>query len=204
MDLRDTKVQKILLGGLAALLLVYFWHSKVYEPNEQSLEARRAQYEGLMANLKTIELKAKSLTGLRKEYDKLLERYQSIEKLLPEEDKVPDLLMQLHAASINSQSIVTEIAPQVPSGEAFYNVTQYGIKFGGTYHELGQFLAGVANFPFITNVSELSIKGLPPAAVQRQTLDNQPENFDRQTVESEFYLSTYYVKPEEKLKGVEF
>jgi type IV pilus assembly protein PilO len=193
----------MLLGGLAALLIIYFWHSKVYEPNEQTLEQKRAQYEGLMSNLKTIELKAKSLAGLRKEYDKLLARYESIEKLLPEEDKVPEFLMQLHAASMNSQSLVTEIAPQSPSGEAFYNVTQYGISFSGTYHELGQFLAGVANFPFITNVSELRIKGLPPAAVQQQALAMGGENFDRQTVESEFYLSTYYVKPEEKLKGIE-
>jgi type IV pilus assembly protein PilO len=204
MDLRDSKVQKMLLVGLAALLLVYFWHSKVYQPNEENLDVKRTQYEGLMANLKTIELKAKSLAGLRKEYDKLLVRYENIEKLLPEEDKVPEFLMQLHAASMNSQSVVAEISPQSPSGEAFYNVTQYGIKFNGTYHELGQFLAGVANFPFITNVSELNIKGLPPTMVQQQTLGNNPADSDRQTVESDFYLSTYYVKPEEKLKGVQF
>lgn len=204
MDLRDTKVQKMLLAGLAALLLVYFWHSKVYEPNEQNLDAKRAQYESLMSNLKTIELKAKSLAGLRKEYDKLLERYETIEKLLPEDDKVPEFLMQLHAASMNSQSSVTEIAPQAPNGEAFYNVTQYGIKFSGTYHELGQFLAGVANFPFITNVSELNIKGLPPNTIQREMPGMKIGDFDRQTVESKFYLSTYYVKPEEKLKGVQF
>jgi type IV pilus assembly protein PilO len=204
MDLKDSKIQKLLLAGLAALLLIYFWHSKVYEPNEQNLDAKRAQYEGLMENLKTIELKAKSLAGLRKEYDKLLERYETIEKLLPESDEVPEFLMQLHAASMNSQSTVTEIAPQPPNGETFYNVNQYGVKFTGTYHELGQFLAGVANFPFITNVSELNMKGLPPHAAKRRVPGLKIGDFDQQTLESNFYLSTYYVKPEEKLKGVQF
>ncbi|MCK4858090.1 MAG: type 4a pilus biogenesis protein PilO [candidate division Zixibacteria bacterium] len=203
MDLKDPKTQKILLASLGALLLIYFWHSKVYQPNDQNLQMKLASYERLAADLKTIELKAKSLEGLRKEYDKLLTRYQSIEELLPENDQVPDFLMQMHMASLTSQSQITEISPQVASGEAFYNSSQYAIHFYGTYHELGRFLAAVANFPFITNVSELRLTGLPAAEILGEGGRNLAGEFDRQTLEANFYLSTYYVKPEEKLQGVQ-
>ena len=160
-----------------------------------------------MSNLKTIELKAKSLAGLRNEYDKLLDRYQSIEQLLPEEEQVPDFLLQLHSASMLSQAQVTEVSPQMPTSESFYNTSQFGIKFVGTYHELGRFLAAVANFPFITNVNKLTMKGLPPdVALGKTPKGDKPTHgdWDAKTLEANFYLSTYYVKPEEKLKGVQF
>jgi Tfp pilus assembly protein PilO len=206
MDFRDPKTQRLLLGALIFIMLVYFWHSKMYQPASSQLEAKRASYETVMTNLKTIELKAKSLAGLRQEYDRLLDRYQSIEQLLPEEEQVPDFLLQLHSASMLSQSQVTEVMPQMAGSEDFYNTSQFGIKFVGTFHELGRFLAAVANFPFITNVSRLTLKGLSPdVAMGKSTKEKKTAgDYDQKTLEANFYLSTYYVKPEEKLKGVQF
>jgi type IV pilus assembly protein PilO len=206
MDFRDPKTQKLLLVALAFIMLVYFWHSKVYGPTSKTLSARRAGYETVMTNLKTIELKAKSLAGLRNEYNRLLDRYQSIEQLLPEEEQVPDFLMQLHSASMLSQAQIGEVIPQVAAGETFYNTSEYEVKFVGTFHELGRFLAAVANFPFITNVARLNMKGLPPdVSAQRSRGERRTQGeMDAKTLEASFYLSTYYVKPEEKLKGVQF
>ena len=72
MDLRDSKVQKLLLVGLAALLLVYFWHSKVYEPNEQALAAKRVSYEGLMSNLFPVHTILLSIDILYSEISRIL------------------------------------------------------------------------------------------------------------------------------------
>jgi Tfp pilus assembly protein PilO len=206
MDFRDPKTQRILLVVLGFLAIAYLWQSKIYNPRSQRLNSQRASYESIMTNLKTIELKAKSLAGLRQEYEKLLDRYQSIEQLLPEEEQVPDFLLQLHSASMLSQAQVTEVTPQLGGGEAFYNTSEYNLKFVGTYHELGRFMAAVANFPFITNVSRLSLKGLPPeVALQKAVSERKTAgDYDAKTLEANFTLSTYYVKPEEKLKGVQF
>lgn len=205
MDIKDPKTQKLLLAALVVILAVYFWHSKIYEPASVRLESQRATYEAVMTNLKTIELKAKSLSGLRKEYDRLLNRYQGIEQLLPEEEQVPDFLFQLHSASMLAQAQVEEVSPQMASGEAFYNTSEYGVKFTGTFHELGRFMAAVANFPFITNVSRLSMKGLPPQEIMQGAAERKRQGeYDNRSLEANFFLSTYFVKPEEKLKGVQF
>jgi type IV pilus assembly protein PilO len=205
MDIKDPKTQKLLLAALVVILAVYFWHSKIYEPASARLDSQRASYEAVMTNLKTIELKAKSLSGLRKEYDRLLNRYQSIEQLLPEEEQVPDFLFQLHSASMLAQAQVEEVTPQPSGSEAFYNTSEYGVKFTGTYHELGRFLAAVANFPFITNVSHLQMKGLPPDQIMSSKKERRKQGeYDERSLEASFDLSTYYVKPEEKLKGVQF
>lgn len=206
MDFRDPKTQRLLLVALGFIMVVYFWNSKIYSPRSQRLDSQRASYESIMTNLKTIELKAKSLAGLRQEYEKLLDRYQNIEQLLPEEEQVPDFLLQLHSASMLSQAQVTEVTPQVAGGETFYNTSEYNVRFLGTYHELGRFLAAVANFPFITNVSRMQLKGLPPeVALGKNPTDRHTAgDFDAKSLEANFTLSTYYVKPEEKLKGVQF
>lgn len=206
MDFRDPKTQRLLLVALGFIMVVYFWNSKIYSPRSQRLNSQRASYEVIMTNLKTIELKAKSLAGLRQEYERLLDRYQSIEQLLPEEEQVPDFLLQLHSASMLSQAQVTEVTPQMAGGEAFYNTSEYNIRFLGTYHELGRFLAAVANFPFITNVSRMQLKGLPPevALGKNPTEKRTAGDYDSKSLEASFMLSTYYVKPDEKLKGVQF
>jgi Tfp pilus assembly protein PilO len=206
MDFRDPKTQRLLLVALGFIMVVYFWNSKVYGPRSERLNSQRASYETIMTNLKTIELKAKSLAGLRQEYDRLLDRYQSIEQLLPEEEQVPDFLLQLHSASMLSQAQVTEVTPMVAGGEAFYNTSEYNIRFVGTYHELGRFMAAVANFPFITNVSRMQLKGLPPEVALGKAVSEKHSagDYDSKTLEANFALSTYYVKPEEKLKGVQF
>jgi type IV pilus assembly protein PilO len=206
MDFRDPKTQRLLLVALGFIMIVYFWNSKIYSPRSQRLNSQRASYESIMTNLKTIELKAKSLAGLRQEYETLLDRYQNIEQLLPEDEQVPDFLLQLHSASMLSQAQVTEVSPQMAGGEAFYNTSDYNVKFLGTYHELGRFLAAVANFPFITNVSRMQLKGLPPeVALGKNPTDRRTAgDYDSKSLEASFTLSTYYVKPEEKLKGVKF
>lgn len=206
MDFRDPRTQRLLLVALGFVMVVYFWNSKIYSPRSQRLNSQRASYESIMTNLKTIELKAKSLAGLRQEYETLLDRYQNIEQLLPEEEQVPDFLLQLHSASMLSQAQVTEVTPQMAGGEAFYNISEYNVRFLGTYHELGRFLAAVANFPFITNVSRMQLKGLPPeVALGKNPTDRRTAgDFDSKSLEANFALSTYYVKPEEKLKGVQF
>ena len=206
MDFRDPKKQRLLLVALGFVMVIYFWNSKIYSPRSERLNSQRASYESIMTNLKTIELKAKSLAGLRQEYEGLLDRYQNIEQLLPEEEQVPDFLLQLHSASMLSQAQVTEVTPQMAGGEAFYNTSEYNVRFLGTYHELGRFLAAVANFPFITNVSRMQLKGLPPeVALGKNPTDRHTAgDFDSKSLEANFALSTYYVKPEEKLKGVQF
>lgn len=206
MDFRDPKTQRLLLVALGFIMVVYFWNSKIYSPRNERLNSQRGSYEAIMTNLKTIELKAKSLAGLRQEYERLLDRYQNIEQLLPEEEQVPDFLLQLHSASMLSQAQVTEVSPQLSGGEAFYNTSEYNVRFLGTYHELGRFLAAVANFPFITNVSRMQLKGLPPevALGKNPTERRTAGDFDAKSLEANFALSTYYVKPEEKLKGVQF
>jgi type IV pilus assembly protein PilO len=200
MDLKDPKTQKIALLALGFLLVIYFWYSRVYTSNDEQLAAKRSQYESIMTDLKAVELKAKSLDGLRSEYDLLRTRYDAIETLLPEERQLPRFLMQLHSAASVTQSRLLELEPVETRTTPYYSIADYQLKFTGTYHELGEFLASIANFPFITNVSNVEIDGLPETSLQ-YTSDRRTLH-DSRSLEAKMMLTTYFVLPDENFSGL--
>jgi type IV pilus assembly protein PilO len=196
MDLRNPKIQKFMLGGLAVFLLLYFWYARIYSKNVELIKQKQIQYEYLLTDLKSVEMKARSYESLKEEYGRLLERYQKVERLLPEEEQIPEFLMQMHSAARANQTGVIEIIPQAPLPQSFYNVKSFDMQMNGTYHDLGSFLSRVANFPFLANVENVTITGIP----QQESASEQKGN----SISASLTLITYFVKEEERLKRIEF
>jgi type IV pilus assembly protein PilO len=196
MDLRDPKTQKYLLGALAVFLALYFWYNRVYTKTATVIKQKQTQYELLLSDLKSVEMKSKSFESLKEEYEKLLERYGRVERLLPEERQIPLLLTQMHSAASSHQIGIIEIIPQQVVPVDFYNTSSFGVQMTGSYHDLGDFLSSVANFPFLADVTDMSITALPQ--------EEQSRGEEGNSITASLKLTTYYVKEEEKLKKLEF
>jgi type IV pilus assembly protein PilO len=196
MDLKDPKTQKILLGGLIILLVLYFWYARIYSKNSQAIGQKQIEYENILTDLKNVEMKVKSFESLKAEYEKLLKRYKEVELLLPEEKQTPLFLTQMHFAAQSSQTNITQIIPQGTAPIDFYNVNSFNIEIAGSYHDFGDFLSNIANFPFIACVSGVTITGVPQEA--------QVPKSEGKTITVSFRLNTYYIQEGQKLKKVEF
>lgn len=196
MDLKDPKTQKILLGGLIFFLIVYFWYARIYSKNSEAINQKEIEYENILTELKNVEMKAQSFENLKVEYGKLLERYQRVELLLPEEKQIPLFLTQMHFAAQSSQTAITQIVPLETVPIDFYNASSFNVELTDSYHQFGSFLSSIANFPFIANISDVTITGIPPEA--------QVPGSEENTVTASFRLTTYWVQEGERLKKVEF
>ncbi len=194
MDLKDPKTQKIFLAVLLAFLVIYFWYARIYSVNIKKINAKQAEYEMLLTNLKNVEMKAKSFESLKLEYENLLNRYKKVELLLPEEKQIPLFLTQLQSASQNSEAKIGQVLPQGIKPVSFYNAATFGMDIKGTYEDVGTFFASVANFPFLSNVTEVTFSGLPKDEVKKE----------KKSVAVSCKLTTYFIKEEEKLQKVEF
>lgn len=192
MDFKDPRSQKIMLGVLLGFLALYFWHNRIYSKNNQKIQVKETQYESILTNLKNVELKAKSFENLKSEYESLLERYKTVELLLPEEKQVPLLLTQMHQGAQTSGITIREIAPRTTYPLSFYNASDFSIQMTGNYHEFGNFLSRVANFPFIANISDLNLTSGTSTGKKKET------------VQATFRMTTYFIKEEERLKKVQF
>jgi Tfp pilus assembly protein PilO len=203
MDFRDPKTQKILMGVLAFFVIVYFWYTRLYTSYNDQLAKMTQEYETMITNLKNVELKSKSLEALKEEYADLLDKYLEIEQLLPEVKQIPSFLVQLHTASSLTGTKITRIEPQPINPESFYNVASFEIEMGGTYHDFGKFVSYVANFPFIANLSGMDIKAVSSGVSSPEAESDREITKKKSTMTANFLLSTYYVKPEERLQEIE-
>ncbi len=208
MDLKDPKTQKFVIALLAAFVVVYLWYSRVYQSYDAKIDMKSQEFETITTDLKNVEMKAKSLEALKLEYGDLLKRYNEIEALLPEVKQIPSMLVQLHTASAITGARITKLEPQQIGSEEFYNIASYNIEMTGTYHDFGQFISYVANFPFIANVSNMNIKtqnvSITKAGQANVESPSKPMEIGKkkETITASFTLSTYYVKEEERLKEV--
>ena len=203
MDFKDSKFQKIALGLLAFFIVTYFWYTRLYTRYDNEISLKSQEFETITTNLRNVEMKAKSLDALRAEYDGLLERYDEIESLLPEVKQIPSFLVQLHMASSLTGSKILKVKPLDIKSDQFYNIASFEIELKGRYHDFGRFTSYVANFPFITNVSDVEITS-EAVAISASKAKQEDKGFDelkkKETMNSTFVLSTYFVKEGERLQ----
>ena len=202
MDLKNAKTQKIVIAALACFIVGYFWYTRLYTVYHNEVVHKSQEFESITTDLKNVEMKAKSLDALKVEYAELIKRYHEIEALLPEVKQIPSMLVQLHTASSITGTRITRITPLPISSEAFYNIASFEIALTGTYHDFGSFTSYVANFPFIANVSHMSLKAINVAKAKSASPDEKIEELGKktETLTATFVLSTYFVKEEERLK----
>jgi type IV pilus assembly protein PilO len=202
MDFKDPKIQKVSLAILAFFIVVFFWYSRLYSSYANEIDLRSQEFETITTNLRNVEMKAKSLESLKVEYKELVNRYHEIEALLPEFKQIPSFLVQLHMASSLTGTKITKVKPLNLTAEEFYNIASFEIEMSGRYHDFGRFVSYVANFPFITNVSQMKIKAMNIAISASQ--DDKEKKIDNlrqeETMNATFTLSTYFVKEDERLK----
>lgn len=201
MDFKDAKTQKIALGILAFFVVVYFWHSRLYTKYDQEIAAQTQEFERITTELRSVEMKAKSLEALKIEYTDLLNRYDEIEALLPEVKQIPSFLVQLHTASSLTGTKITAIQPLDVASDQFYNVASFEISMTGAYHDIGSFVSYIANFPFIANIDNLQLTALE-VAITSAAAAASSEKKKNETVSAVFTLSTYFVKDSERLTEI--
>ncbi len=185
-DLKDSKHQKMVLGVLGVCLGAYFWYTQMYSPNSAEIAAKASEHERILGDLRSVEMKAKSFDALKGEYESLYRQYVQISSLLPDERQMEEFLLLLHQSAVTTEVEVTSITPQAPVPTGFYMTNGFTMEVAGTYHSLGRFFASVANFPFIANVKNLQIAGVPVGQVDTDS-DRQ-----RRTLTATFQIDTYF------------
>ena len=203
MDFKDPKIQKVSLAILAFFIVVFFWYSRLYSRYDNEIDLKSQEFETITTNLRNVEMKAKSLEALKVEYEELVNSYHEIEALLPEVKQIPSFLVQLHMASSLTGTKIKKVKPLNLTAEEFYNIASFEIEMSGRYHDFGRFISYVANFPFITNVSQMKVEALNVAisALEENEKDKKVDNLQQEeTMNASFTLSTYFVKEDERLK----
>jgi type IV pilus assembly protein PilO len=135
-----------------------------YKTTQQTL----AQTEQKLSDMKR---RALELPRLQAEMKYLEEEVQGLEKLLPRDKEIPQLIRMITKTAQRFNISVKNIAPAGMVSMSNYDEYPFQIALKGTYHSLARFLTELAQDERILNFRDLTFTGKPPSKEDPDTIN---------------------------------
>lgn len=196
MNLKDPKVQKIMLGVMSVVILSYVYFGTSFLPfnypvRKAKIEALKKEHAKLSAELEKARKMVGNLARLEAEYERLHEQWLSAQELLPEEKEMPELLRSVTTAGNKAGIEFALFEPQSPLPREFFTEHPIRVTVRGGYHQVGIFLSQLANMPRIVNVSRLELDTYENKVKGNKKDGGKGSAMKFHTVEVDFTLSAY-------------
>ncbi len=167
LDLKNQATLRIILcvmlaGG--ALGVFFFTHFLPfgYPNRSEQLADLKATYEKKSTELARARASVADLPRFEAEYETLHERWSMAAELLPTDRQTAGLLRKITLAGQQTGVQFLMFKPAPPRSETYYTEMPVDIVVNGGYHQVGSFLAELANMRRIVTVSNLKLSS--PAA----------------------------------------
>ncbi|WP_415902637.1 type 4a pilus biogenesis protein PilO [Neptuniibacter sp. QD29_5] len=144
---------------VVAIILVAGTHFYITEKQED-LKRVVAKEEGLKKQYKSKALQVANLEALRQQMQDVEGRFKQLLKQLPTEKEVPGLLDDITNLGTSAGLKIGSIVLASEKRADFYRELPIKISVSGSYHQLGQFVSGVAGLSRIVTMHNYVIKPL--------------------------------------------
>jgi type IV pilus assembly protein PilO len=146
------------LSYFAAAAVVLGALSYVWLSNEaEKLTAEEAKEEALKTEYKTKLAKAVNLEPLKKQREQVLQFVTQLEKQLPSKAEMDALLSDINQAGLGRSLQFELFRPGQVNVKEYYAELPIAVKVTGKYHDIGSFVADVANLSRIVTLNNLAI-----------------------------------------------
>jgi type IV pilus assembly protein PilO len=123
--------------------------------------AQLEQYESEEAQLKTTfekkQAKAANLSAYKAQMKEMEESFGTMLRQLPSKTEVADLLVDITQTGLASGLEFDLFQPQQEVPKEFYAELPISIRVKGSYHQLGEFVSGIAALPRIVTMHNIKI-----------------------------------------------
>jgi type IV pilus assembly protein PilO len=161
-DLKNPGFQKLALSIVAAcgLLGVYFFtHLLPFGwPNQQeAINALETTFQKKSTDLARARTTVADLPRFEAEYGQLHEQWTLAAELLPTDKDLPTLLRKISLSGQQTGITFMTFRPSAPRAETYYSELPVSVTVQGGYHQVGSFLAELANLRRIVTVSNVKL-----------------------------------------------
>ncbi|MFT6352544.1 MAG: type IV pilus assembly protein PilO [Neptuniibacter pectenicola] len=133
------------------------WHFYITD-KQVALKKEIAKESGLKAVYEEKAFQVANLAALRKQMEDVEDKFTELKKQLPTEKEVPGLLDDITNLGTDSGLDIGSIKLTAESKKEFYIELPININVSGSYHQLGQFVSGIAGLPRIVTLHDYTIK----------------------------------------------
>ncbi|WP_343222616.1 type 4a pilus biogenesis protein PilO [Marinobacterium ramblicola] len=124
----------------------------------QSVEREIVKEQELKQQFESKAFQVANLAALRKQMADVEGRFAELLKQLPTDKEVPGLLEDITAIGKSAGLDIDTIALQAERKAQFYVELPISIQVRGTYHQMGEFVSGVAAIKRIVTLHDYSLK----------------------------------------------
>jgi len=162
LDIKNQAVQKVVLSVVVAVaVLVFFFFTHFlpfgYPNGRDQLTALKAEYEKKSTELARARAAVADLPRFEAEYELLHHRWTMAAELLPTDRQLAVLLRKISLAGQQTGVSFVMFKPGPAKAESYYTTLPVDIQVYGGYHQVGSFLAELANLRRIVTVSNLKL-----------------------------------------------
>jgi type IV pilus assembly protein PilO len=163
---------RALLIGILFVAVVgggtYVWVVRSQLPE---LERAENKEQELKSTFETRQRKAANFEAYKAQLDDMQRSFGAMLRQLPGKTEVPNLLVDISQTGLASGLEEQLFQPSPEVRRDFYAELPIRIRLLGTYHELGNFVSGIAALPRIVTLHDLSIAPEAKSASGQLVLD---------------------------------
>lgn len=152
----------ILVRSLIVILLCFLVLGGVYyfftQDQLSELERQKAEQDQLLAKFAKKQERAVNLEAYKAQMKEMEESFGTMLRQLPSKTEVADLLVDITQTGLASGLEFDLFQPQNENPKDFYAELPIDITVKGDYHELGQFVSGIAALPRIVTIHNINIE----------------------------------------------
>ena len=150
-------VAKLIVVVLVCALVVggVIW----FDTSDQvaQLERIKKEEDTLKQRVTIKAAKAAILDQLKEQLDQMRTDFKKLSRQLPNKTEIPELLIDISQTGLASGLEFELFKPQPESPKEFYAELPIQIRVVGNYHELGNFVSGVAALPRIVTLHNITL-----------------------------------------------
>ena len=161
-DLKNAAVMKtalgvLLAGGLCGVFFFTHFLPFAYPVRKERIDALKADYEKKSTELARARASVADLPRFEAEYQQLHDRWTMAAELLPADRQMAALLRKVSLAGEQTGVTFVSFKPSGSRPESYYTEMPVEITVHGNYHQVGAFLAELANMRRIITVTNLHV-----------------------------------------------
>jgi type IV pilus assembly protein PilO len=183
---QNPRDQKLLVLAVLAIGLAGVYQQLVWTPKHQELVTLSMRLDTLdsLNHVAKLEVAKGNSAKMKAEAEAYGRELEVLRRLVPTENEVPALLESISSAARRSGLEISEVQPDgVVNGDQF-DTYRYKLGVTGPYHQIAEFLTGVASLPRI--VAPINVALTPTT----RTGELRPKKYE-QFLDAKFQVQTY-------------
>ena len=129
----------------------------IIEDKAPKLQRAEAEEQDLRVTFENKQRKAANLEEYKEQYKQMVQSFGTMLRQLPGETEIPSLIVDISQTGLAAGLQEKLFQPQAEIRKDFYAEKPIRIRLSGSYHEIANFVSGIASLPRIVTLHNINI-----------------------------------------------